>query len=53
MIMNFLVRIACLIMAMACTGQAFKAGATKFDKIAFPAIGFGFIICCILTQGVQ
>lgn len=53
MIMTFLMQVVALIMSMACTGQAFKANATKFDKIAFPIIGFAFLLCCVAIQGVQ
>lgn len=53
MLMKVLMQIVALIMSMACTGQAFKANATKFDKIAFPIIGFAFLICCAAIQGVQ
>ena len=49
--MSIVTQIACLLMATACTGQAFKSSATKFDKIAFPAISVCFIICGLLARG--
>lgn len=47
------IQIICLLLAVVYSGQAFKTGLTRFDRLSYIIVSVCYIGSCIFLQGVR